>query len=228
MIIISTQSKVNPGPMVSKETLAPMMEHALQLVSRANSNPNFNHKKQWFGHLADTNNEEITEWTQRMYKYLNEGLTKLSFSCCSTVDSIASFAQYKADKVRGGRFPPTKTRNMQLNAGFSSDRYSYGEKVGSILHEITHMRLGTNDEKIGSRDCYGADLCGVLARAFPDLAMTNADNWAYYFTSYHVDLGLTGANWKYLTEAEVEERSAGLKCTIDKGISVQMSSDGKY
>ena len=219
--ITTKASPVNPGPMVEIDLLKSMLNHALQLVTRAKDNPNVNHQRQWFGQGAG-GDAEVTAWTDKLHGYLNGGLKTINFSCCATVDSIASFAQYQADKVRGGKAMLPGVRNMQLNAGFSSDRYSYGEKVGSLLHEITHMCLGTNDEKIMERECYGAPLCGTLARVRPELAITNADNWGYYFTSYHSDLNLTGTDWAYLTEAEVEARSSGVKGTIDKGVSVQM------
>jgi Lysine-specific metallo-endopeptidase len=217
-IITSKVSPVNPGTLVAVDVLKDLVTAGRRLVERAATLPNVEHKKAWFGHAATSNADEITAWTAKMFAYLNDGLKTLNFSCCDTAGSIASFAQYATEKVRGGKENPTSVRYMQINAGFLDTKYSYGERVGSILHEITHMCIGTNDEKILERDCYGAPLCGALARIRPETALTNADNWAYYFTSYHTDLGLTGDNWKYLTEEEVEERNAGMKCTIEKGV----------
>lgn len=216
--ITSTLSPVNAGTLVPTALLNQMLTSALALAERAANHPDADYKKAWFGNAALTNNHEIDAWARKVYGYLNGGLRKLDFSCCATAGSIASFAQYSADKVRGGKENLPTVRKMQLNAGFHSARYSYGEKVGSILHEITHMSIGTNDEKLLDRECYGAPLCGALARIRPELALTNADNWGYYFTNYHVDLNWTGDDWKYLTEAEVEERAAGMPCTVDKGV----------
>ena len=138
-----------------------------------------------------------------MYDYLNGGLKTLSFSCASTFGSIASSAMYQTDRVRGGLETPNKGVGIQINNGFRSDLYSYGEKVGTIIHELSHKCIGANDEQIALVDCYGAKLCAVMARMRPDLAITNAENWGYYFTSYHTDLQKLGANWKYLTEDEM-------------------------
>ena len=203
--ITSKVSKIIPGTLVPTETLVPMVTHALALVKRAHENAKPAYKSQWFGQRA-LNDPDINDWTEKMYKYLNGGLKTLNISCCSTVDSIASCAQYAGDKVRGGKEKPPTVRNIQLNAGFNMDRYSYGERVGSILHEITHLCIGTNDEMINNVNCYGAPLCVQLALTQPLLAMTNADNWGYYFTNYHLDLGLQGDDWKYLTAAEVLAR----------------------
>jgi hypothetical protein len=179
-----------------------MVQHALDLVERAHLHPNFEHKQTWFG--SSSTKPEVATYTAKMHAYLNGGLNKLDFSCANTPGSIASCAMYTTDRVPGGKEVPNKLINMQINNGFRSGLYSYGEKVGTILHEISHKCIGTNDEQIALTDCYGARLCSVMARVRPDLALTNADNWGYYFTAYHTDLQLLGDDWKYLSEDEME------------------------
>lgn len=200
-VTVST-SKISPGaPLTPRDDMVAMMQHVLMLTKRAHEFPNTTHKTTWFG--ASGNIPEIAAWTAKMYNYVNGGLNKLSFSCANTPGSIASCAMYTTDRVRGGLAEPNKGVGMQLNNGFRSNLYSYGEKVGTILHELSHKCIGTNDEQIALKDCYGALLCATMARVRPDLAVTNADNWGYYFTAYHVDLQLTGDDWKYLSEAEM-------------------------
>lgn len=179
-----------------------MVRDAFKLIERAKQHPNPIHKKTWFGSSGEK--PEVEDWTNKMFNYLGGGLNKLTFACCKTPGSIASCAMYQADRVRGGRDTPNTGVDIQLNDGFRSDLYSYGEKVGTILHELTHKCIGTNDEQIALKDCYGAILCEVMARVRPELALTNADNWGYYFTAYHADCQLTGDKWRYLTAAELE------------------------
>ena len=61
------------------------------------------------------------------------------------------------------------------------------EQILTIIHEMTHDMMGTVDEKIPidaaeyeGEDAYGEDKCRMLAKSYPDLAITNADNYAYY------------------------------------------------
>lgn len=201
-ILSVTASKVSPGaPMTPLDDMTGMVQHALALTKKAHESPNMTHKRTWFG--SSSGAPEVAAWTEKMFNYLNGGLMRLSFSCANTAGSIASCAMYQTDRVRGGLETPNKLINMQLNNGFRSGLYSYGEKVGTIIHELTHKCIGTNDEKLGLQDCYGAVLCSEMARTRPDLALTNADNWGYYFTAYHTDLGLAGDDWKYLTEGDM-------------------------
>ena len=201
-IVTVKESPVSKGaPITPVEDLRAMMLHAHMLIKRAHELPNVEHKKTWFGSSATS--PDVAAWTEKMFGYIDGGMTKMDFSCANTAGSIASCAMYTTDRVRGGKETPNKSMGMQINNGFRSALYSYGEKVGTLLHEMTHKCIGTNDEQIALKDCYGALLCAVMARVRPELALTNADNWGYYFTAYHTDCGLIGDDWKYLTEAEM-------------------------
>jgi hypothetical protein len=197
------ESPVARGAQITPlDTLKQMVRDVHALIECAAKTPNINHKKAWFGSSAD--HPEVAAWTGKLFTYIDGGLNKLDFSCANTPGSIASCAMYTTDRVTGGKDVPNKLINMQLNNGFRSGLYSYGEKVGTIIHELTHKCIGTNDEQIALRDCYGALLCAVMARMRPDLAITNADNWGYYLTAYHTDLGWTGDDWNYLSEASMQ------------------------
>lgn len=195
-------SPVSKGaPLEPIDRLKAMVRDIHTLIGCAAQHPNVDHKRTWFG--ASATSPDVATWTAKLYGYIDGGLKQLNFSCANTAGSIASCAMYGTDRVRGGAPEPNKAVNMQLNNGFRSDLYSYGEKVGTIIHELTHKCIGTNDEQIALKDCYGAVLCEVMARVKPGEALTNADNWGYYFTAYHTDCGLTGDDWKYLTADEM-------------------------
>ncbi|MGB7760977.1 MAG: M35 family metallopeptidase [Bryobacteraceae bacterium] len=56
-------------------------------------------------------------------------------------------------------------------------RDSSDNPLGVILHELTHLFIGTEDHK------YGQTKCKQLAISAPDLAAMNADNYEYYAES---------------------------------------------
>jgi len=210
-ILTIGQSKANPGPLIDMDLLRSMYEAGFNLVLKAADAPSADAKRFWFGAGGLTNSGAIDTAAGKMRDYMNGGMTKMHYLCTATAGSMMSFNQYAFLKVPGG--PPEdklgKATNVQVNAGFSSPRFGFGEKVGAILHEITHMCIGTNDVVYEGREMYGADYCVELAEADTNLALTNADNWCYYFTSYHDQIVQKGKDWSGLTPAEVANRRAG-------------------
>lgn len=207
-VISTTISKTNPGPLVTLETLTAMYKAGLNLVEQAVQFPEDEHKRFWFGVAGMTDSADIDRSAAKMQGFMNGGLKKLNFICTGTQGSMMSFNQYAKLKVHGGPADDLldKSTNVMANVGFSSDRYSFGEKVGAMLHEITHMCIGTDDVTILGKEYYGADYCVELAAAHPNLAITNADNWCYYFTSYHDWIVEYDLDWRGLTPEEVARR----------------------
>jgi hypothetical protein len=59
----------------------------------------------------------------------------------------------------------------------------------TIVHELSHWRLKTDDHEVqlrdvGTRTIYGAAFCQELARVDPSKAKTNADNWRFFVEMY--------------------------------------------
>ncbi|MHC5057871.1 MAG: M35 family metallo-endopeptidase [Planctomycetota bacterium] len=198
------------GKLVQVSVLKAMYEAAYNLVVVAATSPNADAKRTWFGSSGQTDSTTINQRAVKMRDYMNGGLKKITFSCCGVAGSIAAFNQYSHLKVTGGPDPSklNKASTVMINLGFHMDRYSWGEKVGALVHEITHMCIGTADVKLGSDEIYGADKCVDLAGSHSSLALKNADNWCYYFTSYHGSILQRGEDWRFLTPAEVKKRRA--------------------
>jgi hypothetical protein len=197
-----------PGTPVPYDTLMEMYATGYNLVLEATNNPQAELKRVWFGSEGMTQSGQIDTSCAKMLAYMNGGLKKLNFNCTSEEGSMMSFNQYGKLKVPGGPSEDQLNKQSQVNVnrGFSSDRFSFGEKVGAILHEITHMCIGTADVVYDGREMYGADYCVELAMKAPTVAITNADNWCYYFTSYHDKIIQSGFDWKGLTPEEVAAR----------------------
>ncbi|MDX1810945.1 MAG: M35 family metallo-endopeptidase [Gammaproteobacteria bacterium] len=207
-VITVAQSKRNPGDLIDVSLLQKLYAAGYNLVLTAANSPSLENKKFWFGTGGQTNSQMIDEYSAKMKNYMNGGMKKLNFICTGTQGSMMSFNQYDHLKVPGGPAEDRlgKSNNVMANAGFTLERFSTGERIGAILHEITHMCIGTNDVTIGDKEYYGADYCRELALDNTNLALTNADNWCYYFTSYHNQIMQSGFDWRYLTPEEVAQR----------------------
>jgi len=199
---------LNPGRLVDEKTLRAMLEAGYNLLVAAEAGTSSN-KRAWFGDYGTQKSADIDARVKKIRLYL-AGLKYICFSCSNTPDSIAAYNQKEKEKVEGGAGIDAldKRPTIVLNAGFHMERYSWGEKVCSILHEITHMTIGTSDEKYKGRDVYGAVECDTLAKESPEQAYRNADNWAYYLGSYWKNTINRGNDWKYMTPEEVAERGA--------------------
>jgi hypothetical protein len=71
-------------------------------------------------------------------------------------------------------------------------RYTLGEKVGSFLHELSHVLLGTEDKLlINGKETYGAVMAKEYVTEVGGGARLNAENWCYYLTGFreHVSEG---------------------------------------
>ena len=128
------------------------------------------------------------------------GLTNVILQCGAgeTLGAIST-----TDPLRNG-----PSCRIQLGRGFTYDRYSWGERVCTIVHELTHWFLNTVDQQLADgTDCYGVD-CIRLAKSTIKTerakALNNADNWAYYICQYRSAGG--GDEWKNFTAEEIRAR----------------------
>ncbi len=54
----------------------------------------------------------------------------------------------------------------------------------TIVHELSHLVAGTDDERSGGVTAYGADAARALARSSPYKAKNNAENWGLFVESF--------------------------------------------
>ncbi len=74
------------------------------------------------------------------------------------------------------------------------------EIARGIIHELTHKILMTVDEINDTQPIYGAELCRKLTFSDPDLVVTIADNWAFFYMSF----GCYPGQQEYDYQAEYE------------------------
>jgi hypothetical protein len=177
-----------------------MVNAAEELITRAATIKRSDYVLQWFGQAAFE--PKARELIHKRCGDLRDGVagfSKVVFQC-APAESLGAIDN--ADPLRGG-----PTCRIRLGRGFTYDRYSWGERVCTIIHEMTHWVLNTVDVAIDDMPCYGG-LCLKLARstskAQRELALNNADNWGYYICEYRT--AGDGRDWKYFTEKEIESR----------------------
>jgi hypothetical protein len=189
-IIVRRHSKTPGQPLDTKKAeLAKLLNDVKGLALLTSNARRVDFKKTWFGAgLQAARSSEIDARFRKIYQFLN-GLEQFTFTSANNdPHSIASFPQQNEHKVPGGMALGTLLakykRSGFLYIGPKYSAVSYKDKVLTFVHEFTHMTLGTGDVKVGGQDMYGEVNCTNLARSKPDLAYTNAENWALYGLSY--------------------------------------------
>ncbi len=83
------------------------------------------------------------------------------------------------------------------------------EMARGIIHELTHKILITKDEINDTQPIYGAELCRKLTFSDPDLAVTIADNWSFFYMSFGRYPGQQ--EYDYQAEYEITASDQGQK-----------------
>lgn len=193
-----------------------------KLLENAHSHYDDSHRKTWLG--QGIAKDKVQEYTDRMIDFL----TKIEVTVDWEPNDRGSFAfsrpfKYHGNKRFGEEWTWGGKCKVWVQKNFFSDLTSRGERAMSVLHELTHYALatydygylGTNlrrtdnlDESQRSqvtKEFYGGDYCTELASDHPEIAYKNAENWGYYFCSYHNGLGWDSKDQKYLTASECEK-----------------------
>jgi hypothetical protein len=196
-----------------------MFDMAEALIDRAARGKNVEHAVKWFGPLAQKANAQAAifrgcaELSQRV-----AGLSDLILVCkdSETLGGINS-----NDPLRNG-----PTCRIELGRGFTYDRYSWGEQVCTLIHEMTHWFLKTKDVAMGNgEEAYGVN-CLKLANSATEgwKAMDNADNWAYYICEYRSPGECADHDWRFFTEQEITARGP----FVPNGYNVVQSLVARY
>lgn len=186
-----------------RDKLDGMTVEALKLIDRAATLKNDEYVKQWFGNSVTT--VQLSKIHLRMAA-LNQGAKILQHIhyLCATTEGLGSI-----DFRERSQYKPVSAR-VRLGRGFSYNRYSWGEKVCTIIHELTHWFIDTIDVEIDGVDAYGGECIKLAetATAEDNKALNNADNWAYYICQYRD--AVSDDSWKYFTKSELAGR-----CSFD-------------
>jgi hypothetical protein len=206
------------GRLLKEGRLRTAFNSAADLIALAAMGRNDEFIKMWFGghNATPTNCREV----HRRCALLNDGVKGLAhvYFLCGESETLGAI-----DKDERVIYKPATVR-IKLGRGLSYSRYSWGERVCTIVHELTHWFLDTADVELAGKDCYGG-LCLGLANdpVHYGLALNNADNWAYYICEYRGQ-GADAALWKYFTAHELAGRvpfsEDGAGRTVDSSLVV--------
>jgi len=198
--VITIRHKLYPGRDINtlKSELFDRLQAITRLTYQAYTNPSATCKTDWFGSYGTSKSTIIDDYSKKISDYMKM-ITKFTFSSSNKYpNSIATSALYNSHKVEGGMSLDKLSKNplIRLEPGFHSNRYGWGEKTLSILHELTHLTIGTLDKQTqDGSDAYGMNKCIDLKNWKPEDAYRNADNWMYYFNCYHGNTIDRGKDW---------------------------------
>lgn len=187
-------------PMVKRQYLTGIVNEVETLVDRASRDKDDARARQWFG--DGLTNVQLQGIHSNM-AVMREGLAAVAvmrFVCISTVTVAA------CDLDNRLRYKPT-TCQILLGKGFTYQRYSWGEKVCTLAHELSHWFLDTTDETYLGEDAYGVkafDMAADPSVAVRRQCLKNAENWGYYISSYRN--GNDGNDWSNMTRQELALR----------------------
>jgi hypothetical protein len=189
------------GRLLKEQEMQKMVTVAESLIRKAATFKSDGNARKWFGTKATTA-QELAKIHRRCAE-LHAGVAGLAtvvFQCTNgeTMGGIAT-----TDPLRGG-----PTCRIQLGRGVTYDRYSWGERVCTVVHEMTHWFLDTVDEvsKVG-KDAYGYE-CIKMADSDEECGkvLNNAENWAFYICEYRSDD--EAGDWSNFSEGELRDRPA--------------------
>jgi hypothetical protein len=181
--------------------LQKMFDKAELLIKTAAEGHNDDFAKKWFGTIATSKGKELEKIHERCAELHQgvEGLSKVVFEVVGG-EFLGGIDPKVKGQLKGGG-----TCRIQLGRGFAYTRYSWGEKVATIVHELTHWLLGTVDAKLGVDDAYGAKAIALSKDAKEcGKALNNADNWAFYICEYRGAAGTE--DWRFFSEPEMKLR----------------------
>lgn len=166
-----------------------------QMAAAASADPNrAGGVEYWFG---DAKQIKTVESRLRTYNEFLRKLSLLLFECATKGEYADSYAAVAQDKFDAGS---TELRVL-LGDCYKDSKHSLGVIVNSLLHELSHVCLRTDDvpknEKNSKKKFYGAKKARQLAVNDPSLAITNAENWGYYLCGFYQQVTNYGAiDWK--------------------------------
>lgn len=187
-------------PALTHEAAKMMFDASCNLIVLARSNLGKpygqNLARKWFGKTVDL--EQVEAKLDTLGQYLRTKRLQVRFAR----DKAGSLGAYDAD------FHVPEV--AQLGKPILYTRYSWGEKVMTFIHEVSHVVLGTMDRGVDSDHtnyrlplgaCYGPDALalaqGKLASKGLQVAhaLTNAENWGYFIVSHHALVETTRYDW---------------------------------
>lgn len=166
------------------EFVQALLTDAEKLIKTAAAKPDIKLMKTWFG------TRNIVSTGSEAYKAIVLGTAFLARWCDESGGVVHFVGKNYAGSLAACNWTNDE-RVIFLNSAFPMKRWSWGERVCTVLHEFSHKVLETKDETYKSKPAYGMR-CVTMAQDVSDyeLAITNAENWGYYLCSYRVHAGM--------------------------------------
>lgn len=168
--------------------LTPVILATLRSASSAVQRGSAGGKSQrWFGDSSQPWMTQLASDLNQMASILN--MEKISIGFRPLAHRDGSFAVAAPPKAGWGKYTAiSKARgqnfSIQLDTAWNSaPLYSSGPSPAdsmfqTIVHELTHLIVGSDDHS------YGVANCMALARTNPSKAKQNADNWGYFVEEF--------------------------------------------
>jgi hypothetical protein len=164
-----------------------LFDAACNLIYQAKTTPDKDLVVKWFGDRAQLV-EDVEPKVEQTHTFLQNNILQVRFALRK--ENLGAYD-------RDFHIPNV----AQLGKGILYTRYSWGEKVMTLLHEMSHVILGTLDIGADSKTqtyegmgaCYGPWALKLAKNSLKDplwgsfgreKAIMNAENWGYYFLSY--------------------------------------------
>ncbi len=209
-------------PALKATSAAELFAVACNVVHEAHSNFDETLARKWFS--GRVNVDDVRRKTHDLHESLR------------TTPLNVRFAKNK--EVLGAYDPDFQSSSApgelvaQLGGPILSARYSWGEKVMTLLHEMSHIILKTID--IGSLNprppfntlgaCYGPFALQLAQNGLKDLpssltwdkAISNAENWGYFLISHYekinsVDYLVRPAEFTHLDDKTLKDYNSYVK-----------------
>lgn len=156
----------------------------------------------WFGDNSGPFKKDLAKTLRKMRSVVNVKTIRVSFQALATRNTDENAAAWN-DRNRhlnlGDNFAHVGahggiTSEVYLNEAFSGlpsylvkkadntvdDSFWNQSKFNTIVHEVSHLILGTADETYHGRTAYGAERAAQLARRRVSRAKNNAENWGIF------------------------------------------------
>jgi hypothetical protein len=150
----------------------------------------------WFGDSSPAWKKDVAKRLSLMKSIINLQEVHVEFTRLADRDAgtNAAAAPGLLTSIDPGKAQTFKGRNVRLDVAFhhlpsrlpltggtiNAGGY-YQSKLETILHELSHAILSTNDEDLANGNtAYGAQQAAALAVENPALAKTNAENWGIF------------------------------------------------
>jgi hypothetical protein len=208
--VLCIRSDKNDVWVANADTLRDWMTTVRTICSSAADNPNDNYIRFWFGDTVANDKRDAVVTHTRVLRDWLRGCSVFVFKTTSEFDLMNSRVNKKGRVFRPFLKDDRKSihcRNgptLGMGRHFTNPKYSDGEVVCSIIHELTHLCIRTDDNKDDMG--YGADLCRNMALSNDEAALTNAETWAYYLCQYRTGQEV---DWANMTVGDYYQRRTG-------------------